>query len=642
MRARSILTAFATTLALAAGVEARVTPNVSGRLVLEPTGRRTGPLAATRAEVQNVGLPAGAVPIDSVYYDLQDMGSLGQRIVVGSDLRVHVTWQDEFCELNGVCPPNLSLPQPHPNRGMGYAWRDAAGAWHNMGKVRDTRLAGLACCAAPDELGGFGTVALSPDGRAAIAQHINEESCDLRGQFDLQNSVGGATFSGQLPPINGGDSYLFPQVAMLPNGGATLLAEVPVAGKYDEVVNFATSYFPNTSTLYTCFHWQGGAWTNPMPLSLFRDGRPAFPAIAAGSDGRVGIAVGDFGGNVYLCESSNGSFAAGTVRIRNLTNYTDAQVTKADSTSTQWRAYVHCGIAYSDTTPHVVWSELQARKVGTAVEFFDWHSRIRHWSSDRGLETVYQVPAGVADSYDNVDSGLNGPLAGFNTLTVDWPQVGFSEDGSEMYVCWLGFTDANVDPTADMQLTGICTGVGFGDIYASVARGGTGWSAPENMTNTPRTDERFFSLAARNPGGRLHLLFQASATDQAGCAIIGDRGGSAPNMLRRIAYLEKKPAASVLAVTPGASPGDAGLHVFPNPVFGVTRIRFEGAPGTSSQRHVEIYGVDGRRVQSLPTANGTVLWDGHASQGGRVPAGVYFARLSDDPAARAVRFVVAR
>ena len=28
--------------------------------------------------------------------------------------------------------------------------------------------------------------------------------------------------------------------------------------------------------------------------------------------------------------------------------------------------------------------------------------------------------------------------------------------------------------------------------------------------------KRFFSLAQRNPGGKLHLIFQASATDQAG------------------------------------------------------------------------------------------------------------------------------
>ena len=39
-------------------------------------------------------------------------------------------------------------------------------------------------------------------------------------------------------------------------------------------------------------------------------------------------------------------------------------------------------------------------------------------------------------------------LSGFNTISVDWPQVGFSPGGFETYVVWLRFTDAQVDPTA--------------------------------------------------------------------------------------------------------------------------------------------------------------------------------------------------
>lgn len=641
MRLRSSML-WTAALAAATPAFARVTPNPPGRAVLDPNGPVAAPLTVSATNALPVGLPAGAVQLDSTWYDLQDMGSLGHRITVGGDLRVHAVWQDDFCELGGGCPPNLGAPQPFPNRGMAYAWRSTDGTWHNDGKVRDPALANLRCCAAADELGGFGGVTLMPDGRAVIAQHINEESCDLRGQFDLQNTVGGSSFTGYLPPIASGVDYLFPQVAIASGGALTLLGEIPHAGVYDETVNFATSYFPTTGTSYTCFHFQGGAWINPMPLALFRDGRPAFPCIGAGSDGRVGIAVGDFGGNVWLCESSNGSFAPGTVRIRNLTNTTDAQVTAADSTSTQWRSYVHCSLAYADTTPHVVWAELQARRVAGTVQFFDWRSRIRHWSSDRGVETVHQVQPGVADHYDDVDNGLAGPLAGFNTLSVDWPQVGFSEDGSEIYVCWLGFTDANVDPTADMQLTGICTGVGYGDIYCSVARSGVAWSAPENLTNTPRTDERFFSLAERNPGGVVRLLFQTSATDQAGCAIIGDRGTSPGNVLRRIAYLEKHPAASVLAVDEGPARGAPSLRAYPNPILGAARIHFSAAPDVTPSRRVEIYAVDGRRIQSLALAGGSVQWDGHGEDGSRSPSGVYFARLSDDPASRAVRFILAR
>ncbi len=67
-----------------------------------------------------VPLPTGAVQIDSTYYDLQDMGSLGQRVIVGADGRVHVAWQDDHCNFApGGCPPNPSAPEPYPRRGMG-------------------------------------------------------------------------------------------------------------------------------------------------------------------------------------------------------------------------------------------------------------------------------------------------------------------------------------------------------------------------------------------------------------------------------------------------------------------------------------------------------------------------------------------
>lgn len=644
MRARSMLLALALAAGVTAPAAARTSANPPGRLVLGPDGPVSQPLRTSASTAVNVGLAPGAVQVDSVWYDLQDMGSMGQHVVVGPDGRVHVSWQDEFCELNGLCPPNLSLPNPHPNRGQGYAYRDALGVWHDQGKVRDPQVAALGCCALPDPIGGFGSLALAPSGRVAVAQHINEESCDLRAQFYYQEALGGSDWSAQLPSFitPSGNSFLFPQVAATPGGGFTLVGEVPRAGGYEEVEQIGASWFATGNTTYSCFNFQGAAWTVPAPAALFRDGRPAFPAVAASANGRVGIAVGDFGGNVYLIESSNGTFAAGTVTTRNLTNYTDAQVTAADSTSAQFRPYVHCALAYNDTTPNVVWSELQARKIGGVVQYFDHRSRVRHWSSTRGATTVHQVPAGVADRFDDVDQGLNGPLCGFNTITVDWPQVGFSEDGSETYVAWLRFTDSQVDPTADMQLTGIVTGVGFGDIACSVALGAGAWSASENLTNTPNVDERFFSLAPRNPGGRLHLLYQSSATNQAGCAIIGDRGASPGNLLRRIAYLEKRPVASVLAVTPGVSGGAPGLRVSPNPVFGAARIRLEAAAGTPANRRAEIYGVDGRRIASLPLSSGSVLWDARAADGGRVPSGVYFARISDDPASSAVRFVIAR
>jgi len=652
-RSNTTLAAFIL-LVLASGLaHARRSASPEGRLILGPEGPRPpAPAApafdAAGASIRRRGafptvavpLPTGAVQIDSTYYDLQDMGSLGHRIEVGSDGRVHVTWQDDFCELNGVCPPNLSAPQPFPNRGMGYAYRDLTGAWHDLGKVTDPT---LPVCCIRDLAGGFGDIALAANGRIALAQHLNEDGCDLRGYFHLENTAGGNSFKGYLSQIVS-PSFLFPQVAANPNGSFTVLGEVPRGGMYDETNEIRTAYLPSPGVTYTCFNYQLGAWTVIAPATLFRDGRPAFPCIAASSNGRVGVAVGDMGGDVYLIESSDGSFAPGTMTTRNLTNYSDASIVKSDSTSLEYRPFVHCHVAYNDTTPNVVWSEWQARKSGTTISYFDWRSRIRRWTPARGVQTVYQVPAGLADHYDDIDLGLAGPIPGFNTLSVDWPQVGFSTDGSETYVAFLRFDDGHVDPTANAGLPGVVTGVGFGDVFVSLAIGNGGFAPPQNLTNTPNTDERFFSLATRNPDGRAHIVLQASATNQAGCAIIGDRGTTPGNLLRRIAYLERNIDGSQLEAPLTHAPlGTGALRVSPNPALAHARVRFETEPATLA-RSVEVLDLTGRRLATLPLAAGerAVEWQGRDPAGRAAPAGIYFARVEGGAASPAARFVLAR
>lgn len=630
---------------------ARTAPNPSGRALLDPgsgrvvaagrpaPSRAAGSASAQRALFAPAPLPAGSTLLDSTWYDLQDMGSLGTRIVCGPDGAIHLTYEKDFCELDPAgCPPDRTRPVPDPFRGMGYRYRSPSGAWTDFGKVQDPDLR-QGCC--PTELfGGFGAMTLAPSGRIAVAQHMNEDGCDLRGNFYLQDAPGASTWAGYLTPINS-PSYLFPQVAANVNGSFTLLGEVPIGGSYAETQAIAISHLPaaKVGQLFVCpVGWQSGAWTPVLSSTFFRDGLPAFPHIAAASDGRVGIAVGDFGGNVYLVESSDGTFAGGTVTIRNLTNTTDAQVTVGDSTSTQYRAYVHTHLAYNDTTPNVVWSELQARRIGGQVQFFDHRSRIVHWDPAHGRTVVKQVQAGEADRFDDVDQGLAGPLPGFNTLAVDWPQVGFSADGGETYVSWLRASDAEIDPTADMGLPGIVTGVAFMDIAASVRVGGGAWSAAQNLTQTPLTDERFASLAARNPGGKAHLVFQASALDQAGNVVIGDRGTTPGDVLRRIAYLEIRLAGSTVSVG-GESPrgAESALTAYPNPARG--RVSFAISRGAGST-FVEVFSVNGRRVARVAAAGGRAVWDGRDVQGRALPSGVYWARIEGGREESSARFLL--
>jgi hypothetical protein len=260
---------------------------------------------------------------------------------------------------------------------------------------------------------------------------------------------------------------------------------------------------------------------------------------------------------------------------------------------------------------------------------------------------VKQVAAGEADRYDDVDRGLKGPLPGLNTISVDWPQVGFSADGFETYVAWLRFTDAEVDTSAHIDLPGICTGVGYGDVAASVTRPGEGWSLPQDLTNTPTTDERFFSLATRNPGGKLHIVFQASATNQAGDNILGDRGNTDRAhppvvLLRRIAYLERALTASLVgAPLPESRLFASSMIAAPNPSPSRVRFAYAGGARATAEQALEVYSVGGRRVATVrPGGDGSFDWNGRDAAGQHAAPGVYFARVAGNTGLAPVRFTL--
>jgi len=449
----------------------------------------------------------------------------------------------------------------------------------------------------------------------------------------------GTTFSGQLTPIES-PSYLFGQVAALPNGSFVILGERLNTSNppysYLETAEVRISRFASAGSPFVCpTGWQGGPWTSVVPAGTFPDGFGGYPSLAAASDGRVGVAMTDFGQNVHLIESSDGTFGAGTVTVRRLTNYSDATIVKPDSTSTEWRPYINAHLTYRDTTPHVVWSELQARKSGGQIFYADWHSRIMHWSPTGGV-TVVKQGGPETGSYDNVDNGQPGPVVGLNHISNDWPQVGFSADGSETYVVWVRCVDAEVDPTANAGIPG-ATGIGFGDIEASVSVGGGPWSPAQNLTQTPQTDERFVAIAPRNSGGNVGILFQASATNQAGIAESQDRGTTPTLYVRRIAWLERHLSASVVSVDDPAPASrlQPALAARPNPARGAVTF---AAGARDAAGAVLVYAVDGRRVARLPLEQGRVTWDGRDARGRPVGPGIYLARLEGDRSA-AARFM---
>lgn len=139
-------------------------------------------------------------------------------------------------------------------------------------------------------------------------------------------------------------------------------------------------------------------------------------------------------------------------------------------------------------------------------------------------------------------------------------------------------------------------------------------------------------------------MFLASATNQAGCAIIGDRGVTPGNLERRVAYLAAPLAQSLLdaPATPVVQ-APAALRVTPNPVFAHARVRIEAALAERT-RLVEVLDLTGRRITTLVIARGERFaeWRGRDDAGRTAPAGVYFARVAGDDATPATRFVMAR
>ncbi len=134
------------------------------------------------------------------------------------------------------------------------------------------------------------------------------------------------------------------------------------------------------------------------------------------------------------------------------------------------------------------------------------------------------------------------------------------------------------------------------------------------------------------------MLFQASATNQAGNVVIGDRGTTPGNVLRRIAYLEKPLAGSTVSVEGGPPAHAPGLRVFPNPARG--RVTFAwSAPGPVAP-FVDVFAVNGRRVARVAVTAGQAVWDGRDAEGRPVATGVYWARTTDGREEAGSRFLL--
>jgi hypothetical protein len=96
----------------------------------------------------------------------------------------------------------------------------------------------------------------------------------------------------------------------------------------------------------------------------------------------------------------------------------------------------------------------------------------------------------------------------------------------------------------------------------------------------------------------------------------------------------------VFGANPGSSASGArpGLDLSPNPARGACRFAVAAAVGGAV---LEVLDASGRRVwaRALPPGRSSVEWRGERDTGGRIPPGLYFARLRDDRGAAVRRLV---
>jgi len=100
----------------------------------------------------------------------------------------------------------------------------------------------------------------------------------------------------------------------------------------------------------------------------------------------------------------------------------------------------------------------------------------------------------------------------------------------------------------------------------------------------------------------------------------------APGAVYAMETAGNRPSTGVAATA--EHPADA-FRVFPNPSAD-GRFRFDVARTGSPAADLAVFDVTGRRVRTLlrdAAATDPLTWDGHGTDGARVPAGTYFARL---------------
>lgn len=451
------------------------------------------------------------------------------------------------------------------SRRVAYAFSSNGGTtWNNFSNVR-----------VPARRAGFPSLDLlkGPNaGLPAIANH-NDPGSGLQTLLYVDSPEGTGAFSelNSLPAL-GGDEPIWPNVAGPSDGSIVVHASRSSGG---------TNHLNRTADFAT---WQATWATYPTPNSS--GGRYT---TAANGTGRVGSLLNGVATGVFLIESTNSGVSwPGTSQ----TIHEATRIAGADS----FQSWVGSDIVYRGNNPIVAMSELN---IGSSDPTDG--AQIVFWSAATG----YKVAATRANS-PGVVTTMNRTQV--NHATIGYPSIGMS--GDTVVIVYNGFRP---DTSA--------VGFNFSDIYVVLStNGGSTWTSPRNLTNTPNLDERYPSISKWNQRGFANITWQEDT--QPGSHAFND---AAPVSRSRQVYLKWPLIITDVRVgtqLPAAYQLDQN---YPNPFNPSTKIAYNIPVGSGVS--LKVYNALGQEVATLVNDYRSAGNYEAEFSGSKLASGVYYYTL---------------
>jgi len=338
------------------------------------------------------------------------------------------------------------------SRRTAYAFSSNGGVtWNNFGQVR-----------VPSSRSGYPSLDLlqgTNSGIPVLANHVGFPESLATQVFRATSSSSGVFAQLNPAPLFGSDEPIWPSIAGVSDGSIVVRAS-----RRSEQVNYVT----RTSNFTSWSSWQA--------LSTLPDASAGTQTSVANGSGRVMTVLNGSSG-VYLVESTNN----GVTWSQPSQIYLSPRIVGADTLQPS----PGVDAVYDDQNQLVVMSERRVR-VNDSTD----GSQIVFWTQSTG----FVVAATQAGTPGVVNELIR--LQSFHSSSLGYPTIGLS--GSTIVVVFMAFRP---DTSA--------AGFNYGDIYyIQSTNGGSSWSVPTNITNTPFLDERYPSISKWNEPGKANITWQ--------------------------------------------------------------------------------------------------------------------------------------